>query len=580
MIILHYSLIFIYLIILSVIFIGNKEIGPHIETLLICSIIILVGAQAYLMFFRESSTRRFMYIIFGFAILIIFLGLILLNANIYYLLSILTILFLIACIDVTQKDHTIRRNFPVLGNVRFLLEFFRPEIQQYFIADDLSERPFNRRTRSIIYQRAKQVRDTVPFGTKLNIYQKDYEAVTHSLAPKPRLKKEHSITIGKTHCSQPYCASHLNISAMSFGALSKNAILALNHGAKKGNFYHNTGEGGLSHYHLEPGGDIVWQIGTGYFGCRTKDGNFDEELFTQKASHSSVKMIEIKLSQGAKPAHGGILPAIKNTEEIAKIRHVTPNTIVISPPAHTAFNSPLELMQFVAKLRKLTNGKPIGFKLCVGKYSEFLSICKAMLELDMTPDFITVDGSEGGTGAAPLEFSDHIGIPLNEALDFVHSALMGCNLRDKITLIASGKVSTGFDMVTKLALGANICNVARSFMMALGCVQSISCNTNECPTGVATQNIRLMRGLYVPNKADRVYQFHRSTIYSFLEILAAMGLTNSAEIASHMVFRRDNTGTFQSYDTLYPDVEEGAFLQGKVPKIYEQYWNHASSQKF
>lgn len=498
-----------------------------------------------------------------------------------WILAILGVVVLLGLYDLLQRKHSICRNFPVLGHIRFVLEFFRPEIQQYFVADDLSEKPFDRRTRTIIYQRAKKVSDTVPFGTERDIRAVGYEWVLHSMVPTYVSEVEPRITVGGPECKQPYSASRLNISAMSFGALSANAILALNQGAKIGNFYHNTGEGGLSDHHLQGGGDIVFQIGTGYFGCRDDQGNFDPEEFKKEAAHEQVKMIEIKISQGAKPSHGGILPAEKLTPEIAKIRKVKMGKDVFSPPAHTAFNDPEGLLQFVQQLRELSGGKPVGFKLCLGRRSEFLSICKAMVSTGILPDFITVDGAEGGTGAAPLEYSDYIGVPLHEALNFVHRGLVGINVRDKVRVICSGKVATGFDIVTKIALGADMVNVARGFMMSLGCIQSRQCNTNTCPTGVATQDKRLARGLVVSDKKVRVAHFHDATMHAFLEIIAAMGLSNPSDIQCRHIRKRVGEGKVLSYEQIYPQIEPGALLKGEgIPEIMRPHWERADAKKF
>ncbi|MBX2859809.1 MAG: FMN-binding glutamate synthase family protein, partial [Vampirovibrio sp.] len=374
--------------------------------------------------------------------------------------------------NALQTKHAIRRNFPILGEGRYLMEAVRPEINQYFVESDIEGRPFHRVQRSNVYQRAKKALNTHPFGTKHDVYQEGYEWINHSLIPVEPPHEDPRVTIGGDHCTQPYSASIFNISAMSYGSLSKNAVLALNEGAQIGRFAHNTGEGGLSPHHLKPGGDIIWQIGTGYFGCRTPEGNFCPENFKKRATLNNVKMIELKLSQGAKPGHGGILPAEKVTEEVAEIRGVKLGKDVMSPPAHQAFNTPRGLLEFLAKLRELSGGKPVGFKLCVGSKQEFLSICKAMVETGLLPDFITVDGSEGGTGAAPLEFSDSVGMPLNDGLVFVHNALVGCDLRNKIRVIASGKVTTAFDLISKLAMGADMCNSARGMMFALGCIQA------------------------------------------------------------------------------------------------------------
>lgn len=499
---------------------------------------------------------------------------------ILFLLFLLVPLFILGLVDMTQKKHTIRRNFPILGHGRYLLELIRPEIYQYFIESNADGMPFDREKRSVVYQRAKGQLDTLPFGTQANVYSADYEWINHSLSPKPVMKDHPRIMIGGSACSQPYHASIFNISAMSFGSLSKNAILALNKGAQLGGFSHNTGEGGLSPYHLEHGGDIIWQIGTGYFGCRNKAGEFSPEEFTKRAKIPQVKMIEIKLSQGAKPGHGGILPARKLTPEIASIRGVELGHDVLSPPAHTTFTTPIGLIEFIAKLRELSGGKPIGFKLCLGKPKEFLAIVKAMLKLDIYPDFITVDGAEGGTGAAPLEFSNSVGTPLNEGLVFIHNALNGADIRKKIKLIAAGKITTGFNIATKLALGADLCNSARGMMFAIGCIQALRCNTNQCPTGVATQDPNLTQGLYVPDKAHRVAHYHKATIESFLEVIAAAGLSNPADLRPWHILRRVNSTVSKTYADLYLFLEPGSFNKGPLPTEYMTPWKYADPNEF
>lgn len=429
----------------------------------------------------------------------------------WWFLLLTVALLAFAVYDSLQTQHTILRNFPLIGRTRWTIEALRPYLQQYILESDTEGAPISRMFRSIVYQRAKDSRETIPFGTQLDTYKDGYEWIGHSLSARDLGEMNHDprITIGGKYCKQPYHASILNISAMSFGSLSKNAILALNKGAQKGNFYHNTGEGGLTPYHLENSGDLVWQIGTGYFGCRTKDGDFDADKFKEKACLPQVKMIEIKLSQGAKPGHGGILPAYKNTPEIAKIRGVEPGTQVDSPPRHSAFSTPIEMIDFITQLRELSGGKPIGIKLALGRKSEFVAMCKAMVKTGVTPDFITVDGGEGGTGAAPLEYTNSIGFPLREALAFVDDCLIGYDLRKDIKIIASGKIISAFQLVKTLSLGADVCNSARGMMLALGCVQSLSCNTNKCPTGVATQDPKLTKGLVVEDKFERVYRFHK-----------------------------------------------------------------------
>ena len=482
--------------------------------------------------------------------------------------------------DMMQTRQAVRRNFPLVGHFRYLLEQIRPEINQYFIESNHDGRPFSRNDRSVVYQRAKGELDTLPFGTQRDVYAVGYEWINHSLAPVHPDPKFSRVVVGGASCKQPYSASILNVSAMSYGSLSKNAVLALNAGAKAGGFAHNTGEGGLSPYHLEPGGDLVWQIGTGYFSCRTPDGHFNPEAFATRAALPNVKMIEVKLSQGAKPGHGGILPAAKLTPEIVAIRGVVPGQDVISPPAHTAFTTPLGLLQFLQQLREASGGKPVGFKLCVGKRHEFFGIVKAMLESGILPDFITVDGAEGGTGAAPLEFSDSVGTPLNEGLSFVHYALIGAGLRDQIRLIASGKINTGFQIATKVALGADLCNAARAMMFALGCIQALRCNTNRCPTGVATQDPELVRGLDVGDKSARVARYHRETVKSFFEVLGAAGLQHPRELKPWYMMKRVNSGEVRSYRDIYPPIEAGALLTSAVDGSVGQAWNAARPDRF
>jgi glutamate synthase domain-containing protein 2 len=495
-------------------------------------------------------------------------------------LAVFAVLVGLGLYDVLQKSHAVRRNFPVIGRLRYLFESIRPELQQYFVESNASGRPFSRDLRSLVYQRAKNVTDTVPFGTEKDVYELGYEWINHSLVAKHPHDPSPRVRIGGPDCKKPYDAALLNVSAMSFGALSTNAIRALNRGAKIGGFAHNTGEGGLSPYHLEEGGDLVWQIGTGYFGCRDEKGDFDAASFAEKAAVGNVKMIEIKLSQGAKPGHGGILPASKVTPEISKIRNVPMGVDVLSPPAHHAFKTPLELCAFVAKLRELSGGKPVGFKLCVGKRREFLAICKAMVETGITPDFITVDGGEGGTGAAPLEFSNVVGTPLVDGLVFVHNALVGANLRDRIKIIASGRVVTGFDIAHKLAIGADLCNSARAMMFALGCIQAQRCNSNTCPTGIATQDPDLVSGLVVSDKAVRVATFQKNTVKAFTELLAAAGLTHPHELRPWHILRRVSSFESKHYGEIYEYVKRGAFLGSELPKSYARAWLAAQAASF
>ena len=470
-------------------------------------------------------------------------------------------LILMGSYDILQKSHTLRRNFPLLGMGRYIMEDLRPKIYQYFIESEMDGTPVNRMNRSIIYQRAKKALDTNPFGTKLDVYEHGYEWANHSIHPLDHheIDPHPRVLVGGPDCKQPYSASILNISAMSFGALSKNAILALNGGAKKGGFAHNTGEGSISPYHAEHKGDLIWQIGTGYFGCRHEDGTFNEDLFAQKAAAENVKMIEIKISQGAKPGHGGILPAVKNTPEIAEIRSLDPYTTVLSPPGHKAFSNPKELTEFIQKLRDLTKGKPIGFKLCVGNKLEFTDLCIAMSSSGIKPDFISVDGGEGGTGAAPLEFSNYVGMPLREGLAFVHDTLRGYDLRKDIRLFASGKIFTGFDMFRAFALGADACYSARGMMLALGCIQALECNHNTCPTGIATQKHHLVQGLVVDDKIDRIAQYHNSTVNSFVEFMGATGVSEPRKIKRHHVYRRVDQNDIKTYAEIHPNVKVGEY---------------------
>ena len=482
--------------------------------------------------------------------------------------------------DILQTKHTILRNFPLLGHGRFLLESVRPEIYQYFIETEEEEHPFSREKRSLVYQRAKKVRDTTPFGTKRDVYAVGYEWINHSIHPVEAIPEHGRVMVGGPDCSQPYSASIFNISAMSFGALSSNAILALSKGAKLGKFYHNTGEGSVSPYHLEGGADLVWQIGTGYFGCRNDKGQFCPKTFEKKAAQTEVKMIEIKVSQGAKPGHGGILPAAKLTSEIAGIRDVPMGKDVNSPPGHSAFSTPIEMVNFIAELRRLSGGKPVGFKLCVGDKTEFMSICKAMLETGITPDFITVDGGEGGTGAAPLELTNSVGMPLYDGLSFVHSTLTGIGFRDRIRIITAGKVTTGFHLLQRLALGADACNAARSMMFSLGCIQALKCNSNECPTGVATQSPRLAKGLVVADKAQRVANFHHATVESAIELMGLTGVGCNRDRLRNQLYRRTSRDKVQPLAEIYPCLEAGALLQKGMPEAYQKDWQKASSESF
>ncbi len=482
--------------------------------------------------------------------------------------------------DLFQTKHAILRNYPLAAQLRFLFEEIRPEMRQYFFEDDKDGMPFSRDKRAVVYQRAKRQRDKRPFGTQYDVYETSYEWLHHSVAPADVAREQFRVKIGGPDCKQPYMASVFNISGMSFGALSPNAIRALNKGARKGGFAHTTGEGGVSRYHRQYGGDLIWQIGSGYYGCRTDDGNFDPEKFTATAALEQIKAIEIKLSQGAKPGHGGVLPKAKISAEIARTRGVPRDRDCVSPARHPAFSTPLELMNFIVKLRELSGGKPVGFKMCVGHPVEFLSICKAMLEANVTPDYIAVDGAEGGTGAAPLEFADHMGMPLREGLAFVHNALVGVNLRARLRLGASGKIASAFDMARVMALGADWCNAGRSFMFAVGCIQAQQCHTDHCPTGVATQDWARQRAVVVTNKGERVYHFHRQTLGALAELVAAMGLTHPGQIMPHHVYRRVSSEKIASYAELFPMLKPGELLTGTDNKHFAEMWQLASSQSF
>lgn len=479
-----------------------------------------------------------------------------------------------------RHSHNVLRLYPVIGHLRYMFEFIRPEIQQYFVATNLSGRPYNREMRTLVYMRAKGVEDTHPFGTEHDLDQNDYEFSLHSLSVK-RISEEHSrVEVGGPECKKPYNASRLNVSAMSFGSLSSTAVLAMNLGAKLGNFAQDTGEGGLTPYHLRYGGDIIWELGTAYFGCRTLEGEFNEELFVKKALLDNVKMVEIKLSQGAKPSHGGVLPAAKISREIAEIRGIPMGRDCISPPTHSTFSTPKELMQFIVRLRKLTEGKPIGFKLCIGKRSEFMGICKAMLETGVTPDFITVDGAEGGTGAAPLEFSNRLGAPINEGLAFVHNCLVGINLRDKMRIIASGKIVTGFDMMTKIALGADMVNMARPMMFAVGCIQALRCNTNTCPTGVTTQDPRRTKAIVVKEKCHHVKNLHNATIKSFLSLVGAIGIDHPNHLKPEHIHVRRLEGHDVNYAKVFHYIEPGNLLSDNIHPFYKENWEQSSADRF
>jgi glutamate synthase domain-containing protein 2 len=482
--------------------------------------------------------------------------------------------------DLTQQNHAVLRNYPISAHIRFLLEEIRPEMRQYFFESEKDGKPFSRDARAVVYQRAKMALDKRPFGTQEDVYREGYEWMHHSVSPKAHAEETFRITIGGPDCIKPYSASVFNISAMSFGSLSPNAVRALNAGAKKGGFAHDTGEGGVSPYHRENGGDLIWEIGSGYFGCRNRDGSFNPEEFARVASDDQIKMIELKVSQGAKPGHGGVLPAAKVSKEISKIRGVAMDEDCISPASHRAFSTPLEMMAFVGDLRRLSGGKPAGFKLCIGHPWEFLAICKAMLQTGIYPDFIVVDGNEGGTGAAPMEFMDHLGMPMREGVNFVHNALIGINARDRIRIGASGKIVTAFDVARAMAIGADWCNSARGFMFSLGCIQSLSCHTDRCPTGVATQDPTRSRALVVPHKIERVYNYHRATLHALAEFLGAAGLVHPQQIRPIHFSQRTSTTEVKSFTRLYPLLRPGELLNGTSDPRFHEAWALARAESF
>lgn len=482
--------------------------------------------------------------------------------------------------DLLQRSHTVSRNYPIMANFRYLFESVGPEIRQYFIQSDTEERPFSREQRTIVYQRAKNVLDKRPFGSQLGMYEEGFEWMNHSLTPSKLSSSDFRIVIGK-NCDKPYSASVFNISAMSFGSLSANAILSLNSGARKGGFYHDTGEGSISRYHRKPGGDLVWEIGSGYFGCRHPDGRFNPDMFRENACIDQVKMIEVKLSQGAKPGHGGILPGEKVTQEIAEARGVQVGEDCVSPASHSAFSNPVELLEFLEQLRELSGGKPVGFKLAIGHPWEWFAIVKAMLATDKKPDFIVVDGGEGGTGAAPLEFINRLGMPMTEALLLVHNTLVGTNLREDIAIGAAGKITSAFNIARTLALGADWCNAARGYMFALGCIQALNCHTGRCPSGIATQDPRRGNKLDVPLKSERVYNYHKNTLDALQNLLEASGLKHPSELGPEHIVRRVSKTEIHSYLDLFPFLEPGALLEGKTGlTVFDKYWDDARPDTF
>ncbi len=490
-------------------------------------------------------------------------------------------LTLLGIADLRQIKHAIRRNYPVIGNLRYFFEFIRPEIRQYFLEDDEAELPFARADRALVYQRAKQQIDKTPFGTLGNVYGDEYEWINHSMNPAKPENSDFRIMVGGPSCTQPYSLSVLNISAMSFGALSANAVMALNKGAARGGFAHDTGEGGISRYHKQFNGDLIWNIGSGYFGCRDEHGNFSESKFELASKQPNVKMIELKLSQGAKPGLGGMLPAAKVSPEIAEARGVPVWRDCDSPSRHSAFSTPIELLQFIEKLRRLSGGKPVGFKLCIGHPWEWFAIAKAMLKTGITPDFIVVDGAEGGTGAAPVEFVDHVGTPLREGLRLVHNTLVGIGLREQIKLGASGKVITAFDMARIMALGADWCNSARGFMFAVGCIQARACHTDRCPTGVTTQDPKRQKALVVEDKYMRVANFHGNTLKALAEMLAAAGVPHPGNLRPHHIARRISSSEVRVLSSLFPDLEKGELLEGKYRlNLFRVGWPMAQAESF
>ena len=511
---------------------------------------------------------------------LVFAGLSLSNGHFVWPALAFGALLILGISDLLQSRHSLWRNYPILSHCRWLVEGIRPEIRQYLFESDVSGTPFNREQRSLVYRRAKGDSDKVPFGTELDVYSEEYAWLNHSISPKKPAEQPFRIEVGGDDCRKPYLSSVLNVSAMSFGSLSANAILALNTGAQRGRFAHDTGEGGVSRYHLKPGGDLIWELGSGYFGCRAADGGFDAEMFADQASVESVKMIEIKLSQGAKPGHGGVLPGSKVTAEIAEARRIQIGETCESPASHSAFSTPAELMEFVALLRDRSAGKPVGIKLCIGHRWEFMALCKAMLATGVKPDFIVIDGSEGGTGAAPLEFTDHVGSPLRVGLQFAQNALVGAGLRDGIRLGASGKIVSAFDMVRAMCLGADWCNSARGFMFALGCIQSQSCHTNRCPVGVATQDAQRQGALVVRDKSSRVFQFHETTMHALAEIIAAAGLEHPSQLRpEHFYIRRDPQHVTSFRDAL-TWLQPGELLSDDAHPKYAAYWHGSSVDSF
>lgn len=529
-----------------------------------------------------SLLNRYAFFVFCVLFAVITLPLVARFGGLWPFTLIALILSALGIVDLLQTRHAVRRNYPILGRIRYLIESVRPEIRQYLLEGDNEQSPFSRTQRSLVYARAKNESADRPFGTQEDVSQTGFEFISHSLRPMERGDPESfRITIGGPQCSQPYSASIFNISAMSFGSLSANAVMALNKGAHMGNFAHDTGEGSISPYHLTHGGDLIWELGSGYFGCRTADGDFDPERFAVQAAQPEVKMIELKLSQGAKPGHGGMLPKEKITREIATTRGIPMDRDCISPARHSTFTTPVELLLFLARLRELSGGKPVGFKLCLGHPWEFMAIAKAMVKTGILPDFIVVDGKEGGTGAAPLEFSNHIGVPLREGLMFVHNTLVGVNLRDKIRIGASGKLISAFDIASTMAIGADWVNSARGFMFAIGCIQAQACHTNKCPTGVTTQDPLRQRALVVPDKAERVYNYHRNTMKALAEMLAAMGLSHPCLLEPRFLVHRLSATEIKLYSQMHVFLKPGELLSGEVSgEFYQRMWQLAQADTF
>ena len=529
-----------------------------------------------------SLLNRYAFFVFCVLFAVITLPLVARFGGLWPFTLIALILSALGIVDLLQTRHAVRRNYPILGRIRYLIESVRPEIRQYLLEGDNEQSPFSRTQRSLVYARAKNESADRPFGTQEDVSQTGFEFISHSLRPMERGDPESfRITIGGPQCSQPYSASIFNISAMSFGSLSANAVMALNKGAHMGNFAHDTGEGSISPYHLTHGGDLIWELGSGYFGCRTADGDFDPERFAAQAAQPEVKMIELKLSQGAKPGHGGMLPKEKITREIATTRGIPMDRDCISPARHSTFTTPVELLLFLARLRELSGGKPVGFKLCLGHPWEFMAIAKAMVKTGILPDFIVVDGKEGGTGAAPLEFSNHIGVPLREGLMFVHNTLVGVNLRDKIRIGASGKLISAFDIASTMAIGADWVNSARGFMFAIGCIQAQACHTNKCPTGVTTQDPLRQRALVVPDKAERVYNYHHNTMKALAEMLAAVGLSHPCLLEPRFLVHRLSANEIKLYSQMHVFLKPGELLSGEVSgEFYQRMWQLAQADTF